>query len=238
MGLWLLLPFTLQRVRVADECKRWNTHYSGTLIFKAHSCPIFSRTSNDSTGACWIPALQGGKAATSMAGSPAHRENTEMEAAADVWGLPCVELSTGIAPQWALLSLTGILQERVEWEERKFKKFGLRILNEHLGKSRVFEGKGWALTAVLHQSRSGNGAGTLQQLLVPPTASAFSPQHSIPQHRGSEHSPEHPAEQIPPQHHHSAPELWNECSVSRNFVSTKQMMVCGGKAPFSSWLHR
>lgn len=32
MCLWSLLSFTCSGVRVADECKRWNTHFSGSLV--------------------------------------------------------------------------------------------------------------------------------------------------------------------------------------------------------------
>lgn len=201
-------------VGVADECKHWNTHFSGSLM------SYFLQKFQFQHGCLLNPSPAGRKSS--------HFQSWVTQTQRKHWNEAAAERAvgdTGIHHSGHLYPVQIFYSTKYNGKKSRFSMSIWRNSSE---------GKDWALPAVLH-------------LCFPPSVTHWEQSRDAPAASDSLHclcfqppelSSVFPTEEIPPQHHHSALELWNTCSVSHDFVSTKQIMMYGGKAPFNSWLHR
>lgn len=115
-------------VRVADECKRWNTHFSSSVVsYFLQNFQLQHR--------CLLNPSPAGRKSSHFHGWLTYTQRElKWSTKLNVLGLPCVELSTGINHSSHLYPLEILHRKRYNGKKRQFKKFGLQIVDEHFEK--------------------------------------------------------------------------------------------------------
>lgn len=151
-------------VGVADECKHWNTHFSGSLV------SYFLQKFQFQHGCLLNPSPAGRKSSHFQSWVTQTQRKHWNEVAAEPAVLETQEYTTVVTCiLYRYFRARSIMGRKADFRWA-FGEIPVREKTEHSLLS--------STCAFLHQSHIGNRAGTLQQLLILSTASAFSPQSS------------------------------------------------------------